>query len=43
MQPNRDFIYEATSKLEQLINTPMELTNGEQDYNISSDKIIHPC
>ncbi len=31
MYPNNDLIYEATSKLEQLINIPIEITNREQD------------
>jgi len=33
MYPNNDIIYEATSKLEQLINIPVEITNREQDYD----------
>jgi len=33
MHPNKDIIYEATSKLEQLINIPIEITNGERDYD----------
>ena len=33
MYPNNDIIYEATSKLEQLINTPVELNNREQNYD----------
>lgn len=33
MYPNNDRIYEATSKLEQLINIPIEISNIEQDYD----------
>ncbi len=34
MYPNNDIIYEATSKLEQLINIPIEVTNREHDYDV---------
>lgn len=33
MYPNNDIIYEATSKLEQLINIPIEINNKEQNYD----------
>ena len=33
MYPNNDMIYEATSKLEQLINIPIEITNREEHFH----------
>ncbi|MEX0361010.1 MAG: hypothetical protein AB3N10_08470, partial [Allomuricauda sp.] len=33
MYRNNDFIYEATSKLEQLINIPIEIDSSRQDYD----------
>lgn len=33
MYRNNDFIYEATSKLEQLINIPIEIDSGRQNYD----------
>lgn len=33
MYPNKDMIYEATLKLEQLINIPIEIVSSEQDYD----------
>ncbi|MBD0850371.1 hypothetical protein [Maribacter arenosus] len=32
MNPNNDVIYEATSKLEQLIHIPIEINSREEDY-----------
>ncbi|GAA3649890.1 type IV toxin-antitoxin system AbiEi family antitoxin [Flavivirga jejuensis] len=34
MYRNNDFIYEATSKLEQLINIPVEIDSSRQNYDV---------
>lgn len=34
MYPSNDIIYEATSKLEQLINIPIEINNRQQNYDV---------